>query len=149
MLWIMKIIGNILSSVLFAVAIYGLVISKSIAYCCGGCSTESIAYQERDSCCGEERSSCCASGTEEGSETNDCGSDPCRSEVVHFDWSPASELRTFTPPVPEFQLFYPVQPLVVFSVEGETESLLSSIHSPPVPKFLPKDYLSFIQVLII
>ncbi|MDR1369576.1 MAG: hypothetical protein LBJ72_05550 [Dysgonamonadaceae bacterium] len=152
----MKVIKNILLFTLFAILTYGLVASKTVAYCCGMCHTEiSEVFVEENSCCGsaescchEDMDSCCSPEDMENRPVHDCTDDPCRSEFVQFDWSPVIEFKSVTPAPLVLDLLYENHLLADF-VLYLPESEASKVQFPLIVQPPPREYLSLLNILII
>ncbi len=151
----MKAIKNILMFILFATVTCGLVASKSIAYCCGMCHTETqdvsakddSCCKSEDSCC-HEQTSCCGSEDAEESTDHNCEKTPCHVTVIQFDWSTEIVHKTITPSLPVLDLFYGDYFLTDI-VKQKLELEHSQIQSPPLIYPSPREYLSFLNILII
>ncbi len=151
----MKAIKNILLFVLFVTLAYGLVASKSIAYCCGMCHTEVRETSVKDdSCCDSEGSccheqmSCCGSEDTEEPADHDCQKDPCRVAYIQFDWSPEVVSKTIAPSLPVLDLFYGNY-LLTDLVAQISEIQSSKLSPPPLIPLSPREYLSFLNILVI
>ncbi len=141
--------------ILFVTLVYGLVASKSVAYCCGMCHTEVREVPVKDSicksegsCCHHEKTSCWGSDDSKESADHDCTKDPCRVTYVQFDWSHEFMSKSITPSLPVLDLFYEnyLQRDLISQI---SEIEISKLQPPPLMYPSPREYLSFLNILII